>query len=198
MLGRLCVPASIRKFRRSFRFGAQVVVDSVVRSAENRRWLARELLMAEEKNMESPDAVVAEVKTPTAKEKRTPRSPKTTVVPVSAESKASAAKAPTAKPKRYSEQERIEKLKLIETQISAGTSTLKDAIKGAGISEQTYYQWKRTAKPAHTKEDRPVAAGDELADLVQLERENQRLRKLLADKLRVENSELRKRLGLTD
>ena len=155
-------------------------------------------MMAEEKNMESPDTVVAEVKTPTAKEKLTPRSPKTTVVSVSAESKASAAKAPTAKPKRYSEQERIEKLKLIETQISAGTSTLKDAIKGAGISEQTYYQWKRTEKPANAKEDRPVAAGDELADLVQLEKENQRLRKLLADKLRVENSELRKRLGLTD
>ncbi|PDT41633.1 transcriptional regulator, partial [Sinorhizobium fredii] len=35
-----------------------------------------------------------------------------------------------------------------------------------------------------------------LADLVQLEEENQRLRKRLAEKLRAENAELRKRLGL--
>jgi putative transposase len=176
-------------------------VDSVGNSAENRRWLERELLMADEENMEPNDAVVttdAEVKPPTAKKQRSPRSLKTTVEPVRAASKATAAKAPIAKPRRYSEQERIEKLKLIETQISEGTSTLKDAIKGAGVSEQTYYQWKRTAKPVDPKEDKRVPAGDELADLVQLEEENQRLRKLLADKLRAENSDLRKRLGLAD
>ncbi|MET3859043.1 hypothetical protein [Rhizobium sp. OAE497] len=37
---------------------------------------------------------------------------------------------------------------------------------------------------------------DDLADLLQLEEENQRLRKSLAEKLRTENSDLRKRLGL--
>ncbi|UIK01483.1 transcriptional regulator (plasmid) [Rhizobium leguminosarum] len=41
-----------------------------------------------------------------------------------------------------------------------------------------------------------VAAVDEIADLLQLEEENQRLRKLLAEKLRAENSDLRKRLNL--
>lgn len=41
-----------------------------------------------------------------------------------------------------------------------------------------------------------MPVGDELADLVQLEEENQRLRKRLAEKLRAENAELRKRLGL--
>lgn len=41
-----------------------------------------------------------------------------------------------------------------------------------------------------------TAAGDEMADLLQLEQENQRLRKLLAEKLRAENADLRKRLGL--
>ncbi|MCW1414162.1 SyrB-like regulator, partial [Rhizobium sp. 1AS11] len=35
-----------------------------------------------------------------------------------------------------------------------------------------------------------------LSDLVELEAENIRLRSLLADKLRAENTELRKRLGL--
>ncbi|AHK47191.1 putative SyrB-like regulator (plasmid) [Ensifer adhaerens OV14] len=37
---------------------------------------------------------------------------------------------------------------------------------------------------------------DEMADLIQLEEENKRLRKTLADKLRAENADLRKRLGL--
>jgi hypothetical protein len=41
-----------------------------------------------------------------------------------------------------------------------------------------------------------VAAFDEFADLLQLEEENQRLRKLLAEKLRAENADLRKRLSL--
>ncbi|QFI70615.1 SyrB2 transcriptional regulator (plasmid) [Sinorhizobium alkalisoli] len=107
-------------------------------------------------------------------------------------------KTPAARPRRYSEQEKSEKLKLIETQVSEG-STLKDAIKSAGISEQTYYHWKGAAKPVvqkDTKSTKPLPAGDELADLVQLEEENQRLRKLLAEKLRAENAELRKRLGL--
>ena len=38
--------------------------------------------------------------------------------------------------------------------------------------------------------------GDEISDLLQLEEENQRLRKLLAEKLRAENADLRKRLKL--
>ncbi|QEE43227.1 transcriptional regulator (plasmid) [Rhizobium sp. WL3] len=37
---------------------------------------------------------------------------------------------------------------------------------------------------------------DEMADLLQLEGENQRLRKLLAEKLRAENADLRKKLNL--
>lgn len=42
----------------------------------------------------------------------------------------------------------------------------------------------------------PTAAIDEMMDLLQLEEENQRLRKLLAEKLRSENADLRKRLNL--
>jgi hypothetical protein len=38
-------------------------------------------------------------------------------------------------------------------------------------------------------------AADEMTDLLQLEEENQKLRKLLAEKLRAENADLRKRLG---
>lgn len=51
------------------------------------------------------------------------------------------------------------------------------------------------------KNEQPAAveatsAGDEMADLLQLEEENQRLRKLLAEKLRAENADLRKKLKL--
>ena len=89
--------------------------------------------------------------------------------------------------KIYSEQERAQKLGDIENQTGLGSS-LKDAVKKAGISEQTYYQWKKAAAQ--------VPQGDELKDLVKLEEENARLKQLLADRLRKENAELRKKLGL--
>ncbi len=112
--------------------------------------------MADESNTGPLAAVAgteAEVKTPKAKKQRAPRRQKAVAVPVQAEAKATAAKspAPAAKPRRYSEQERGEKLKLIGTQVTGGTSTLRDAIKNAGISEQTYYQWKRAAKAVDQK-----------------------------------------------
>ncbi|WP_412065903.1 transcriptional regulator [Rhizobium sp. SYY.PMSO] len=43
----------------------------------------------------------------------------------------------------------------------------------------------------------PVTAADEMADLLQLEEENRALRKQLAEKLRAENADLRKRLGVS-
>lgn len=53
----------------------------------------------------------------------------------------------------------------------------------------------REAKqPTATTTAAPVL--DDIADLLQLEEENARLRKALAEKLRAENAELHKRLGL--
>ncbi|MDX0753937.1 transposase [Sinorhizobium medicae] len=150
--------------------------------------------MADESNAAPVAAAVAtdaEVKAPTAKKRRSRP-------PQKAASEPAQSKPPAAKRRGYSEQEKSEKLKQIETQVSDG-NTLKDAIKSAGISEQTYYHWKGAAKPAAqkgTKDPGPFPAGDELAALVELDEENQRLRKLLAEKLRAENAELRKRLGL--
>lgn len=46
------------------------------------------------------------------------------------------------------------------------------------------------------QQDVSLVAGEEMEDLLQLEQENHRLRKLLAEKLRTENADLRKRLGL--
>uniref|UniRef100_UPI003F49ACE3 SyrB-like regulator n=1 Tax=Ensifer adhaerens TaxID=106592 RepID=UPI003F49ACE3 len=51
----------------------------------------------------------------------------------------------------------------------------------------------QTIKPSV---EAPVPGLDEIADLLQLEKENARLRKALAEKLRAENADLRKRLGL--
>lgn len=42
----------------------------------------------------------------------------------------------------------------------------------------------------------PILVVDELAELLQLEEDNKRLRKALASKLRTENADLRKRLGM--
>ena len=150
--------------------------------------------MADESNAGPVAAAVAtdaEVKAPTAKKRRSSR-------PQKAASEPAQSKTPAAKRRRHTEQEKSEKLKLIETQVTEG-NTLKDAIKSAGISEQTYYHWKGAAKPVEHKDPKstkPLPVGDELADFVRLEEENQRLRKLLAEKLRAENAELRKRLGL--
>lgn len=56
---------------------------------------------------------------------------------------------------------------------------------------------KRAQKAVQPATAPSVAAVDEFADLLQLEEENQRLRKLLAEKLRAENADLRKRLNLS-
>ncbi|NTG38924.1 transcriptional regulator [Agrobacterium rhizogenes] len=134
-------------------------------------------------------------KASTARKQRLPRRRKDAAELVGAASGATAAKSPIAKSRRSSEQERTEKLRLIEMRVTAGAAWLKDAIKSVGISEQTYYNWKRALKPVDQENKQPVPVGDEFADLVQLEGENHRLRKILAEKLRAENAELRKRLG---
>ena len=90
--------------------------------------------------------------------------------------------------KIHSRQERAQKLDQIETSVGRGTS-LKSAVRQAGISDQTYYQWKKAAAPA------PAPTGD-LKDLLALEEENNRLKQLLAQRLRKENAELKKKLGL--
>jgi len=97
--------------------------------------------------------------------------------------------------KRHTPEEKQAKIGQIESDISNGAMTLKDAVQKAGISDETYYQWKRSAKLAE-----PIMAGsdvsDEIDDLVALEKENLRLRTILAERLRKENAELRRKLKL--
>ncbi|UVK49885.1 transposase (plasmid) [Mesorhizobium sp. AR02] len=137
----------------------------------------------------------AKVETP--KKKKAPRSRKAKAEPklparkngantASQTEEAPAAAVPTRR-KIYSERDRAQKLAQIEKSISGG-ATHKNAVKQAGISEQTYYQWKKAAAPA--------SDGDNLKDLVALEEENKRLKSLLAERLRKENTELKRKLGL--
>lgn len=92
-----------------------------------------------------------------------------------------------AKRKTYSEKERAQLLAKIEKSIGPDVS-VKKATGQAGISEQTYYQWKKAADAA--------AAPADLNDLLALEEENKQLKKQLAERLRHENAELKKKLGL--
>jgi hypothetical protein len=96
--------------------------------------------------------------------------------------------APAKAPRKiYSAKERAQKLSQIEKAIAGGASS-KSAVSQVGISEQTYYHWKKAAAPA--------PESDALKDLVTLEEENKRLKKMLAEQLRKENAELKSRLGL--
>jgi hypothetical protein len=56
-------------------------------------------------------------------------------------------------------------------------------------------QPRKTRAPKQETVALNATAAGEMTDLLQLEEENQKLRKLLADKLRAENADLRKRLG---
>lgn len=161
--------------------------------------------MADESNIMPPVETTetdAAVSKPAGKKRNSPGRQKET----GAQAKAAAAK--TSKQRKHSELERTEKLRQIEAHVAEGTTTIRDAIKSAGISEQTYYHWKKTAEPVRRAtgqladdvkqraDSNPTPAGDDLQDLLQLEAENQRLRKILAEKLRAENAELRRRLGM--
>jgi putative transposase len=158
----------------------------------------KELPMAQETKQETPETLAAEHAEPErnsahaapAQKKRAARP--TTRKPEESKSSSSGFK-------RLTPEDRLEMQKAIEAQVAGGV-TVKDAVKNAGISDQTYYRWKGAAAPAdeHAKSKRQttVSAVDELAEFSQLDEENRRLRQLLAERLRAENVELRRRLGL--
>ncbi|NKN03064.1 transcriptional regulator [Rhizobium leguminosarum] len=135
----------------------------------------QETIMADDINTMT-DAETPAVAAPAPKKERKPRAKKaageTASAAVSAQP-AAASNAAAVKPKRG------RKAKSDEGAPSAKRAPVKRAAKAV------------QAAPAPS-----VAAVDEFADLLQLEEENQRLRKLLAEKLRAENADLRKRLNL--
>ncbi|GLS33473.1 Transposase [Mesorhizobium albiziae] len=177
------------------------LIDSnvVALAAEHMHEPRAEHLMADPLDAESVETATepaAKVETPETK-KKVPRSRKAKAEPrpparkngtsTAFQAEEALAAAVRTGRKVYSEKERAQKLAQIEKSISGG-ATLKSAVQQAGISEQTYYHWKKAAAPA--------SGGDDLKDLVALEEENKRLRSLLTKRLRKENAELKTKLEL--
>jgi hypothetical protein len=145
--------------------------------------------MADENNT-GPVTGIAEAdamaKVPAAKKQRAPRRQKAVAETTVAVLPAKIVKVAEGRRKR-GEQAAEMKPTPVETQVT-GKATSKNAIKDTAA--------KRAPKRTEQTAKAPVPALDEIADLIQLEEENKRLRKTLADKLRAENADLRKRLGL--
>jgi transposase-like protein len=75
------------------------------------------------------------------------------------------------KGKRFSAEQIVNKLRQVEVALSQG-QTVAQACKAIGITEQTYYRWRKEYGGLKT---------DQAKRLKELERENARLKRLLAD-----------------
>ena len=73
--------------------------------------------------------------------------------------------------KRFSAEQIVDKLREAEVEIAKGM-TIGQVCKKLGVSEQTYYKWRREYGGMRT---------DQAKRLKELEQENRRLKKLIAD-----------------
>ena len=73
--------------------------------------------------------------------------------------------------KRYSPEEIIANLRAVEVRLSQG-ETIAQAVRAIGVTEQTYYRWRREYGGLKVNQARRMK---------ELEKENQRLRKAVAD-----------------
>ncbi|MBO9102008.1 MULTISPECIES: SyrB-like regulator [Rhizobium] len=125
------------------------------------------------------DVVAPETPTeaPASKKQRAPRRSKAEI------EAAAAAKTPKVRQKRIGK---------AEAAPVSGTTTV------AAATKKTVAKGPANAKPVSqpATPPAPLNAADEMADLLQLEEENKKLRQALAEKLRAENADLRKRLGV--
>ncbi|ARM92278.1 hypothetical protein RHEC894_PE00255 (plasmid) [Rhizobium sp. CIAT894] len=138
----------------------------------------QEMSMADETDTATSADVPTVVETPIApKKQRKPRAKKVAALETASSDATAEPAAALAGP--GSGRRRGRKVKAIESSASAKRAPVRRAPKAVQAAPAT-----------------PMTAIDEMADLLQLEEENQRLRKLLAEKLRAENADLRKRLKL--
>ncbi|MBB3742077.1 MULTISPECIES: transcriptional regulator [Rhizobium] len=136
----------------------------------------QETIMADERDTTIVADAPAVTAPATIKKQRKPRAKKVAVETRSAEvaaEPADAAKTAAGKPKR-------------------GRRVKADDV----VNSAKRGRIKRTPKAVQIESAPITGVIDEMADLLQLEEENRGLRKLLAEKLRAENAELRKRLNL--
>ena len=73
--------------------------------------------------------------------------------------------------KRHKPEEIVSKLRQVEVLVGQGTARV-DAIRKVGITEQTYYRWRKKYGGMGT---------DQLRELKRLQRENERLRRAVSD-----------------
>ena len=73
--------------------------------------------------------------------------------------------------KRHKPAEIVSKLRQVEVLVGQGTARV-DAIRKVGITEQTYYRWRKKYGGMGT---------DQLRDLKRLQRENEHLRRAVSD-----------------
>ena len=73
--------------------------------------------------------------------------------------------------KRHKPEEIVQKLRQVEVLVGQGTVRL-DAIRKIGITEQTYYRWRKQYGGMGV---------DQLKELKRLQKENERLRKAVSD-----------------
>jgi hypothetical protein len=144
--------------------------------------------MADENNTGVTNGVLATdapAEVPVVKKQRAPRRSKAAMEAASsAASTTTTAKSPKVRKKRGAQ---VEATPAVVGAVEATKVAKKAGIAGAGKTKAVG-SGKVPAKAS-------AMAADEMSDLIQLEEENKRLRKALADKLRAENADLRKRLG---
>ena len=73
--------------------------------------------------------------------------------------------------KRHKPEEIVSKLRQVEVLVVQGTARV-DAIRKVGITEQTYYRWRKKYGGM---------GADQLRELKRLQRENERLRRAVSD-----------------
>ncbi|KHF24375.1 transposase, partial [Solemya velum gill symbiont] len=73
--------------------------------------------------------------------------------------------------KRHKPEEIVQKLRQVEVLVGQGTARI-DAIREIGITEQTYYRWRKKYGGMGI---------DQLKELKRLQKENERLRKAVSD-----------------
>lgn len=121
---------------------------------------------------------------PAVKKQRAPRRKKADIEAAASTSNSIVVKSPRGRRKR------------VEKDAAAAATEQAPAKRGRPAASAKIAGAKRGRKSASQSAFVPSSAADEMADLLQLEEENKRLRQDLAEKLRSENADLRRRLGI--
>lgn len=136
--------------------------------------------MADEINA-APTSDAAPANAPKENKTRAPRKSKT-IAEVAASTSVSATAKKTRGRRKNTEEGDV---------IASATPVAAKKVASAKLAQKT-----QPAKRGPRKAEAAMPASDDFADLLKLEEENQKLRKALSDKLRAENADLRRKLGM--